>query len=139
MLQLIHDNFDFLWKSIMSGEAYFHLNGYVNKQKIRLWGKGQNKPSKYSVKNSSLLCNEWTLLTRSLVFTTFRFWSSGIIDPLFFENNERTTVNVNGKCYRAMLIDWYVLKSKLKIWTTFGINRTALRTIQCISQSIFWV
>ena len=39
MLQLVNDNPDFHEKILISDEAHFHLNGYVNKQNCRFWSE----------------------------------------------------------------------------------------------------
>ena len=37
-VQLSRDNVNFLSNVLMTDEAHFHLNGYVNKQNLRFWG-----------------------------------------------------------------------------------------------------
>ena len=36
--ELCLENNELIHKLIMSDEAYFHLNGHVNKQNCRIWG-----------------------------------------------------------------------------------------------------
>ncbi|KAI8115008.1 hypothetical protein CVS40_12678 [Lucilia cuprina] len=71
MLQLAHDNPGFHEKIIMSDEAHFHLNGYVNKQNSRFWGVENpqiiHQSPLHPLKSDSLVCNlvwrnHWTLL-----------------------------------------------------------------------------
>ena len=64
-------------KKIFSDEAHFDLGGYVNNQKCRICRI--EKP------------------THPKRVTIWRgFWSSGIIEPFFFENEQREAVTVNG-------------------------------------------
>ena len=40
----MHENEpDFHGKIIMSGDAHFHLGGYINKQNCRIWGSENSK------------------------------------------------------------------------------------------------
>ncbi|KAI8123095.1 hypothetical protein CVS40_6188 [Lucilia cuprina] len=76
MLQLAHDNPGFHEKIIMSDEAHFHLNGYVNKQNSRFWG----------VENPQIIHHPLKVTVWCAI------WSGGIIGPYFFENENGVTV-----------------------------------------------
>ena len=78
-------------KMIFSGEAYFDLFGYVNKQNCRIWVQ---KPRTHAL-NSRRTQNE------SRVWC--EFWSRGIIGPICSENVQEEVVTVKGDHYRAML------------------------------------
>ena len=91
-----------LWqkKVIFSDEAYFDLNGYVNKQNCRVWGT-----------ENPHVCLVQLLVQR-------HNW------PFFFENVQgrplQSMSTVIGACW----------KLKRRILATFGFNRTALRATQ---------
>lgn len=68
MLQLAHDNPDFHEKIIMSDEAHFHLNGYVNKQNSRFWAM-QNPQIIHQSPLHPLKVTVWCAI-----------WSGGIMD-----------------------------------------------------------
>lgn len=91
MLQLAHDNPDFHEKIIMSDEAHFHLNGYVNKQNSRFWAM-ENPQIIHQSPLHPLKVTVWCAI-----------WSGGIIGPYFFENENGVTVTVNGERYRDMI------------------------------------
>lgn len=90
---------DFFRKIILSDEAHFHLDGYVNKQNCRIWGSE----------------NPRTIVEKSLhpkrVTVWCGFWVGGVIGPYFFENDEGATITVNSERYRRMLIEflWPIL------------------------------
>ena len=65
------------------------------------------------------------------------FWSRGIIEPFFFENEQGAAVTVNGKCYRARLKEFLLTKINRRILATFGFNRTVLRATQPKLHSMF--
>ena len=78
-------------KIIFSDEAHFDLGGYVNKQNCRIW----------DTKNPHACIEKLTYPKR--VTVQGGFWSRGIIEPFFFENEQGQAVTVNGDRYRAML------------------------------------
>ena len=78
-------------KIIFSDEAQFDLCGYVNKQNCRIWG----------TENSHSYIEKPTHPKRVTVWR--KFWSRGIIESFFFENEKGEAVTVNRDCYRAML------------------------------------
>ena len=78
-------------KIIISDEAHFDLGEYVNKQNCRIWGI--ENPHDYIEKPAN----------PKRVTVWCGFWSSGIIGPFFFENEQGEAVTVNGDHYRAML------------------------------------
>ena len=75
-------------KNIFLNEDHFDLDGYVNKQN---WG----------IENPYFYIEKPTHSKR--VTVRCGFWSRGIIEPFFFENEQGEAVTVNGDCYRAML------------------------------------
>ncbi|GFS54881.1 uncharacterized protein TNCV_3576081 [Trichonephila clavipes] len=85
---------DFLKRILLSDEAHFWLNGYVNKQNCRIWSDPQVyvetplHPEKLTV---------WCAL-----------WAGGIIGPYFFKNDEGHNVTVNGDRYRAMITNFFI-------------------------------
>lgn len=89
-LSCIEEN-DFLNSLIISDEAHFHLNGFVNKQNCRFWGTENPRvihervlhPIKYTV---------WYGVT-----------SQGSIGPFFFEDEDGNSYTVTGERYRDML------------------------------------
>ena len=101
-----------LAKKIISDEARFDLEGYVNKQNCRIWGT--ENPHAYTEKPTH----------PKRVTLWCEFWSKGIIGSYFFENEQGVTVTVNGDRYRAILNEFLFTK-------TFGCNRTALRATHC--------
>jgi len=78
-------------KIVFSNEAYFWLNGYVNKQNCHIWAEEQPEEIKelplYPDK-TSVWCSLWT---------------GGIICPYFFKNEASQNVTVNGTRYHAMI------------------------------------
>ena len=78
-------------KIILSDEAHFDIGGYVNKQNCRIW--------------DTFLCPHAYIENPTQpkrVTIWCGFWSKGIIDPFFFENEQGEVVTVNGDHYRAM-------------------------------------
>ena len=78
-------------KIIFSDEAHFDLGGYVNKQNCRICG----------TENQHVYIEKATHPKRDTVWCGF--WSRGIIEPFFFENEQRQTVTINGVRYWALL------------------------------------
>ena len=75
-------------KIIFSDEAHFDLGVYLHKQNCRIWGT--ENPQTYTEK-----------LTHSKRVTVWcGFWSKGIIEPFFFENEQGEAVAVNSNSYR---------------------------------------
>ena len=85
-------------KIIFSDEAYFNLGGYVNKKNCRIWG----------TENPHAYIENQTHPKRLTVWCGF--WSRGIIEPFFFENEQGETVTVYGDRYRAMLNEFLFTK-----------------------------
>ena len=78
-------------KSFFSNEAHFDPGGYINKHNCPIWGKGT--PHAYieiptHPKQVTVWCG---------------FWSSCIIGPFFFENEQGEAVIINCDRYRPML------------------------------------
>ena len=87
---------DLIW---FSDESHFHLDGHVNSQNCRYWGK--ESPTEVVARPlHSKKVPVWCALS-----------SQGIIGPFFFEEDD-TTVTVNGKRYRSMLETFFVPELK---------------------------
>ena len=85
-------------KIIFSDEAHFDLGGYVIKQNGSIWG----------TENPHAYIEKPTQPKRVTVWCGF--WSTGIIRPFFFENEQGEAVTVNGDRYRAMLNEFLFTK-----------------------------
>ncbi|GFW04020.1 transposable element Tc3 transposase [Trichonephila clavipes] len=81
---------------LFSDEAYFWLNGYVNKQNCRIWSEAN--PQVY-VK---------TPLNQEKLHVSCALWAGGIIGPYFFKNDKGQNVTVNGDRYRAMITNFFI-------------------------------
>ena len=93
-LTKLEENEEFHRKIIFSDEAYFCLNGFVNKQNMRYW----------SATNSNVLFE--TPLHPQKVIVWCGFHAGGVIGPYFFVDENNRHVTVNGERYRAMLEDY---------------------------------
>jgi len=82
---------DFSSKIILSDEAHFHLEGFVNRQNCRVWGS----------ENPHLFVEKQMHPQRVTVWCGF--WAGGIIGPYFFENEAGQAVTVTGARYRDMI------------------------------------
>lgn len=80
---------------IMSDEAHFHLNGYVNKQNFRYWSE-KNPEELHERPLHSPKVTVWCGVTKKCV-----------IGPYFFEENGQT-VTVNSQRYLTMLNDFLI-------------------------------
>lgn len=82
---------DFLNNVLMSDEAHFHLNGYVNKQNCRLWGS-ENPRATHQHQLHPSKCTVWcgVMATR-------------VIGPYFFENEDETPESISGASYRTLI------------------------------------
>ena len=86
-----------------SDEAHFYLNGQVNKQNCRFWGK--EKPDVYLEKP----------LHGDKVTVWVALSSEGIIGPFFYEDDNGDTANVNSERYLKLMnakfipavVSWY--------------------------------
>ena len=96
MLQLVNANHDFHEKILMSDEAHFHLNGYVNKQNCRFWS--EDNPQ---IIHQSPLHPEKVTVWSAIC-------STGIIGPYFFEDENDETVTVTGERYRHMIQNFLI-------------------------------
>ncbi|GFV27287.1 DUF4817 domain-containing protein [Trichonephila clavipes] len=81
---------------LVSDEAHFWLNGYVNKQNCRIWSEAN--PQVYVE----------TPLHPEKLTVWCTLWAGGIIGPYFFKNNEGHNVTVNGDRYRAMFTNFFI-------------------------------
>lgn len=89
--QKAEENPDFIHNLIMSDEAHFQLNGFVNKQNCRIWAT-ENPRAVHQRQLHPLKCTVWCGIS-----------SERIIGPYFFENTRGDGVTVNGALYRTML------------------------------------
>ena len=96
MLQLVNDNSDFHEKFLMSDEAYFHLNGYVNKQNCRFWSKENPR-----IIHELPLHPEKVTMWSAICLTE-------IIGPYFFEDENDITIAVTGERYRRMIHNFLI-------------------------------
>ena len=90
---------DFGKKIIFSNAAHFDLGWYLNKKNCGICG----------TENPSAYIEKPTHPKRVTVWC--EFWSRGIIEPFFCENEQRKAVTVNGNSYRAMLNEIFVHKN----------------------------
>ena len=82
---------EFHQKIIMSDEAHFDFEVYVNKQNCRIWGS----------ENPKLIIEKPLYPQHVTVWCVF--WAGGIIGHYFFENEAGAVVKVNGLHYRTMI------------------------------------
>ncbi|KZC15025.1 hypothetical protein WN55_08618 [Dufourea novaeangliae] len=82
---------DFIHNLIMSDEAHFELNGFVNKQNCRIWAT-ENPRAVHQQQLHPLKCTVWCGIS-----------SERIIGPYFFENEAGNAITINAAQYRAML------------------------------------
>ncbi|GFX57326.1 uncharacterized protein TNCV_3914891 [Trichonephila clavipes] len=87
---------DFHKRILFSDEAYFWLNGYVNKQNCRIWSEAN--PQVYVE----------TPLHPEKLTVWCALWAGGIIGPYFVKNDEGQNVTVNGDRYRAMITNFFI-------------------------------
>ena len=89
-----HEKVDagFSSKIILSDEAHFHLDGFVNRQNCRVWG----------LENLRVISEKQMYPQRVTVWCGF--WA-GIIEPYFFENEA-----VNGARYRDTITQFFLPK-----------------------------
>ncbi|GFU14240.1 uncharacterized protein TNCV_3579151 [Trichonephila clavipes] len=86
---------DFHKRILLSDEAHFWLNGYVNKQNFRIWSEAN--PQVYVE----------TPLHPEKLTVWCALWAGGIIGP-YFKNDEGHNVTVNGDRYRAMITNFFI-------------------------------
>ncbi|GFY23084.1 putative DD41D transposase [Trichonephila clavipes] len=87
---------DFHKRILFSDEVHFWFNGYVNKQKCRIWSKVN--PQVYAK----------TPLHPEKLTVWCALWAAGVIGPYFFKNDEGYNVTVNGDRYRAMITNFFI-------------------------------
>lgn len=88
--QLAKDD-QFLNNLIMSDEAHFCLNGCINKQNNRFWGKSNPREIHHHQLHPQK-CTVWCGVM-----------ADRVIGPYFFENEEGQAEKINGARYRTML------------------------------------
>ena len=76
---------------IMSDEAHFQLNGFVNKQNCRIWAT-ENPRVLHQRQLHPAKCTDWCGVSSEKNF-----------GPYFFENERGVALSINGDRYRAML------------------------------------
>ena len=82
-------------KIILSDEAHFHLDGFVNRQNCRVWGS--EKPRVISEKQTH----------PQRVAVWCGFWPEGVIGSYFFENEAGQAATVNGARYRDTITQFF--------------------------------
>ncbi|GFY08425.1 transposable element Tc3 transposase [Trichonephila clavipes] len=87
---------DFHNRILLSDEAHFWFNGYVNKQNSRIWSEAN--PQVYVE----------TPLHPEKLTVWCALWAGGIIGPYFFKKDEGHNVTVNGDRYRAMITNFFI-------------------------------
>ncbi|GFV69886.1 putative DD41D transposase [Trichonephila clavipes] len=87
---------DFHKRILLSDEAHFWLNGYVNIQNCSIWSEAN--PQVYVE----------TPLHPEKLTVWCALWAGGIIGPYFFKNDEDHNVTVNGDRYRAMITNFFI-------------------------------
>ena len=91
ILQMVVEITDFIDKMIMTDEAHFWMDGYINKQNWRFWGS-ENPMEVIERTSNPQKCTVWCGIT-----------SEAIIGPYFFEDTDGHQINVNGIRYRQMI------------------------------------
>ena len=76
---------------IMSDEAHFHLDGYVNRQNCRFWGES-NPRELHHRQLHPRKCTVWCGVT-----------SRNVIGPFFFESEDGNALTISGERYRDMI------------------------------------
>lgn len=94
-LQKMEMEDDFHRKIILSDEAHFWLNGFVNKQNCRIWAS-ENPQEIHQSPLYPLKLTVWC-----------GFHAGGVIGPYFFFNDAGNAVTVNGDRYRRMLTEYF--------------------------------
>lgn len=89
--QNAQENPNFIHNLVMSDEAHFQLNGFVNKQNCRIWAT-ENPRVLHQRQLHPVKCTVWCGVS-----------SERIIGPYFFENERGVAISINGDRYRAML------------------------------------
>ncbi|GFV53190.1 transposable element Tc3 transposase [Trichonephila clavipes] len=82
---------DFHKRTLLSDEAHFWLNGYVNKQNCRIWSEANPQ-----------VCVETPLHPEKLTGALY-----GLVES-FFKNDEGHNVTGNGDRYRAMITNFFI-------------------------------
>lgn len=85
-------------KIILSDEAHFHLDGFVDRQNCRFWGS----------KNPNVTVKKQMNPQRVTVWC--RFWAGGISGLYFFDNEAGQAVTVTGARHRDMITQFFLPK-----------------------------
>ncbi|CAH1105707.1 unnamed protein product [Psylliodes chrysocephalus] len=125
---------DFLNRLIMSDEAHFHLNRFVNKQNSKFWGT-ENPNVVHERELYPIKCTVWCVVT-----------SQRIIGPYFFEDEDMAMLkllpeNDTDRCFKNFYVPlwknmpemWfqqdgatvYIPRATIQLLRTFG-NRIIL-------------
>ncbi|KAK3892905.1 hypothetical protein Pcinc_003271 [Petrolisthes cinctipes] len=89
--ELARNDRNFTQNLMMTDEAHFHLNGFINKQNCHFWGF-ENPRSVHQRELHHVKCTVWCGLT-----------ADEIIGPYIFEDDHGNAVTVNGERYRTMI------------------------------------
>lgn len=98
-LEIFNADENVLNNLVMTDEAHFHLDGYVNKQNCRYWAS-ENPFNLHEQPLHSQKVTVWCAIS-----------TSGIIGPYFFEENNQT-VTVNSDRYVEMLETFFVPEAR---------------------------
>ena len=104
--QLAREQNEFIHKLIMSNEAYFHLNGFVNKQNCKIWAI-ENPRTVHQHELHPIKCTVWCGVTLK-----------SVIEPYFFKDKEGVTVTVTAQCYQQMIKNCLrpAIQDNLEMW-----------------------
>lgn len=88
---LFEDGAGFSHKIIISDEAHYILDGFVNKQNYHIWGE----------ENSRVVSEKSWHPQKCTVWCGF--WAGGITGPFFFEDENEKPATVDGHRYRQLI------------------------------------
>ena len=121
-------------KVIFSDEAHFDLGGYVNKQNCSIWGT--ENPDAYVEKPTH---------PKRVTTVWCGFWSTGIIVPFFFKNEQGELTVIDDR-YRAILNEFLFTKIEEEdignIWfeqdgATFHTSEATLDVLRIVFEDCF--
>ncbi len=96
MLKRLETDPDFIHKIWFTDESHFYLNGFVNKQNMRIWGT-EKPDAVVEIPAHAEYVTVWTAIS-----------SQGIIGPYFFENSNGKRETVRQENYQQMIENYFV-------------------------------